>query len=83
MGIKQPPMNVIQLQEQGIIGYLFRNGMVSSSMVSYIDYYGKFQTYRREGKTYREAIRQLSEENHVSETTIKKAVRIIEASMNN
>jgi hypothetical protein len=76
-------MNVIQLQEQGIIGYLFRNGMVSSSMVSYIEYYGRYRAYRGEGKTYRESIRILSEENRVSETTIKKAVRIIEASMDN
>ncbi len=76
-------MNVIQLHQQGVINYLFRNGLMSSSMVTYIEYYEKFSSYRGSGKTYRESVRLLSEENNVSETTIKKAVRIIEGTMHN
>lgn len=76
-------MSVLELNNQGVITYLFKNGLVSSSMVSYINYYERFLAYRNMGKTYRESVRLLSEENNVSETTIKKAVRIMEGTMNN
>ena len=74
-------MSVLELHNQGVINYLFRSGLVSSSLVSYINYYEKFLSYRNMGKTYREAVRLLSIENNVSETTIKKAVRMMERRM--
>jgi hypothetical protein len=76
-------MSVLELNNQGVIIYLFKNGLVSSSMVSYINYYERFLVYRNMGKTYRESIRLLSEENNVSETTIKKAVRLMEGTTKN
>jgi hypothetical protein len=76
-------MSVLELNNKGVISYLFKNGLMSSSMVSYINYYERFLVYRNMGKTYRESIRLLSEENNVSETTIKKAVRLMEGTKDN
>jgi hypothetical protein len=78
-----PNMNVLELHEKGVIEYLFRTGMVSSSMVTYIGYYQHFLKCRGEGMTYRETVRHLSIEHRVSETTIKKAVRMLESSKDN
>ena len=75
-------MSVVELYENGVIGYLFQKGLVSPSVPAYIEYFLKFSTYRKSGKTYRDAIDLLSKEYHVSSTTIKKAIRTIKNSLN-
>ena len=75
-------MSVVELYENGVIGYLFQKGLVSPSVPIYIEYFLKFSTYRKSGKTYRDSIDLLSKEYHVSNTTVKKAIRTIKNSLN-
>jgi hypothetical protein len=71
-------ITIIDLHEQGIISYLHKKGIVSASILSYITYYIKFQSHRNSGKSYRDAVRLLSAEFKVSETTIKKGIKLIQ-----
>lgn len=66
-----------QLHHDGIIGYLVKSGVVSVTMLAYLEYHEAFVKLRSEGQTYREAVRQLSQEYRVSATTIKKGIRIV------
>ncbi|MCU0397716.1 MAG: hypothetical protein MUC73_06400 [Cyclobacteriaceae bacterium] len=70
-------MSILELYELGIIDFLHRKGLLSSSTLTYIEYYKRFRQERSMGFGYRESVRKLSKEFSVSETTIKKAVRII------
>lgn len=83
---KQPNLvmnnSIVELYENGTISYLFKKGLVSSVVPSYIEYFIKFSSYRKDGITYREAVRMLSNEYHVSETTIKKAIKTIKEGVN-
>ena len=72
-------ITVIDLYNNGIIAYLVKNGIVSSTMISYIEYFERYEEYRREGRTYRGSIGQVAMEYSVSETTVKKGIRIIQA----
>jgi hypothetical protein len=76
-------MTIVELYENGTITYLFRNGLVSPSIPTYIEYFIKFSSYRNSGRTYREAIGLLSQEYHVSGTTVKKAIRTIKGAAQN
>ena len=75
-------MTVVELYENGVINYLLKNGMLSPSVSSYIEYFIKFSSYRQSGKTYRESVALLSEEYRVSTTTIKKGIRLVKDSIN-
>ncbi|HCW06619.1 MAG TPA: hypothetical protein DGG95_04545 [Cytophagales bacterium] len=75
-------MSVVELYHNGVIGYLFKKGLVSPSIPIYIEYFLKFSSYRSNGRTYREAVDLLSREYHVSGTTIKKGIRTIKNSLN-
>jgi hypothetical protein len=70
-------MNVLDLYHNGIIDYLYHKGLLSGSTLSYIEYYMRYQELRKNSKGYRESVRQLSGEFGVSETTIKKAIKIL------
>jgi len=70
-------MSVIELYENGTIGYLFKKGLVSYAVPTYVEYFIKFSSYRKTGATYREAVSLLSQEYNVSGTTIKKAIKTI------
>ncbi len=70
-------MSVIELYENGTIGYLFKKGLVSYAVPTYVEYFLKFSSYRKTGATYREAVNLLSQEYNVSGTTIKKAIKTI------
>jgi len=72
-------MSVVELYENGTIGYLFKNGLVSHAVPIYIEYFIKFSSHRKSGMTYRQAVDSLSQEYHVSGTTIKKAIKMIKA----
>jgi hypothetical protein len=71
-------MSVLELYQRGIISFLHSKGLVSSSTLTYVEYYKRFLQERNRGVGYRESVRRLSLEFKVSETTIKKAVRIIQ-----
>jgi hypothetical protein len=71
-------MNILELHKSGVIEYLHRKGLLSSSTISYIEYYQSYLQERDQGFGYRETVRKLSKEFHVSETTIKKAIRVIQ-----
>jgi hypothetical protein len=75
-------MSVIDLYHNGTINYLFKRGLISQTVPTYIDYFMRFSSYRNEGMTYREAVSRLSQECSVSETTIKKAIKTIRGSIN-
>ncbi len=75
-------MSVVELYENGVIGYLFQKGLVSPSVPIYIEYFIKFSMYRKSGKTYRDSVDLLSKEYHVSGTTVKKGIRTIKNSFN-
>ena len=70
-------MSVLDLYQRGIIGYLFNNGLVSGSTLAYVEYYTRYLEERGLGKKYRESVRTLSKEFRVSETTIKKAIKVV------
>jgi hypothetical protein len=70
-------MNVLELYQNGIIDYLYHKGLLSGSTLSYIEYYMRYQELRRNSRGYRESVRMLSREFGVSETTIKKAIKIL------
>lgn len=76
-------MTVLDLYNKGIIDYLVKSGIVSSTMLSYIEYFEQYTQHRHEGRTYRGAIGLLASEYGVSETTIKKGIRIIQAAQSN
>ncbi len=69
-------MNVLELYRTGIIDYLYK-GLLSGSTLSYIEYYMRYQELRKNSRGYRESVRILSSEFGVSETTIKKAIKIL------
>jgi pimeloyl-CoA synthetase len=71
-------MTIIELYKHGIIGYLFKKGLLSGSIMAYMEYYQHYQMERKAGSGYRESVRKLSREFGVSETTIKKAIRLIQ-----
>jgi len=52
-------------------------GLLSGSTLAYIDYFKHYQQERASGAGYRESIRRVSREFGVSETTIKKAIRLL------
>lgn len=70
---------LLELYHNGTLDYLVRTRVVSTTILSYIQYYEDFQGLKREGRTYRESVRLLSLQHHVSETTIKKGIRIVTA----
>lgn len=71
-------MSILELYQHGIISYLFRKGLLSGSTLAYVEYYKRYEQERFGGAGYRESIRRLSKEFGVSETTIKKAVRLVQ-----
>jgi hypothetical protein len=73
-------MNILELYHRGVIGFLHRKGLLSNSILTYVEYYKRFKQERSRGAGYRESVRRLSKEFGVSETTIKKAVRLIHES---
>lgn len=76
-------ITIIDLYNKGIIDYLVKTRIVSSTMVSYIEYFERYTQHRHEGRTYRVAIGLLAGEYGVSETTIKKGIRTIQAAQSN
>jgi predicted transcriptional regulator len=50
---------------------------VSGSTLAYVEYYTRYLEERELGKKYRESVRCLSKEFRVSETTIKKAIKVV------
>lgn len=72
-------ISLMDLHNNGTIDYLVRTRVVSTTILSYIHYFEDFTELKLQGKTYREAVRMLSGQHHVSETTIKKGIRIVTA----
>lgn len=70
-------MRVLELYHSGVIEYLYQKGLLSGSTLSYIEYYKKYLEYRSLGRGYRESVRLLTKDFGVSETTIKKAIKIL------
>lgn len=70
-------MTILDLYQRGVIDFLHQKGLLSRSMLAYVEYYKRFVQERELGAGYRESVRKLSKEYRVSETTIKKAVRVI------
>jgi hypothetical protein len=70
-------MRVLELYQNGVIEYLYQKGLLSGSTLSYIEYYKKYLEHRALGRGYRESVRHLTKEFGVSETTIKKAIKIM------
>lgn len=71
-------MSILELHHHGIINYLFSRGLLSGSILAYVEYYTRYKQERLSGNGYRESVRRLSKEFGVSETTIKKAVRLVQ-----
>jgi DNA-binding transcriptional regulator PaaX len=70
-------MSILELYQRGIINYLYQKGLLSSSTMAYVEYYKRFKQERCQGAGYRESVRRISKEFGVSETTVKKAVRLM------
>jgi hypothetical protein len=76
-------MSILELHRLGIIRFLNQRGLLSSSMLTYVEYYQRYRQERQNGSGYRESVRRLSREYGVSETTIKKAIRLIQDNTEN
>jgi len=70
---------LMELYNKGVMDYLVKTRIVSPTILSYIQYYEDFNQLKLEGRTYRESVRVLACRHHVSETTIKKGIRIVTA----
>jgi hypothetical protein len=70
-------MSIVELYRLGIIRFLNQRGLLSNSILAYVEYYQRYRQERQNGAGYRESVRTLSREYGVSETTIKKAIRLI------
>ncbi len=70
---------LMDLYYDGVMDYLIRTRIVSPTILSYIQYYEGYNRLKCEGKNYRESVRLLSERHRVSETTIKKGIRVVHA----
>ncbi len=68
---------LMDLYYEGVIDYLVKTGVMSPTILSYIQYFLEFNQLKIEGNTYRESVRVLAYRHHVSETTIKKGIRIV------
>ena len=71
-------MSILDLYQRGVIEFLHNKGLLSSSTLTYVEYYKRYRMERAKGAGYRESVRKLSREFSVSETTIKKAIRVIQ-----
>jgi hypothetical protein len=69
-------MSILDLYHHGIINFLFKAGLLSGSALAYVEYFKRYQQERAVGAGYRESIRRTSREFGVSETTVKKAIRL-------
>lgn len=70
---------LLELHRNGVINYLVKASVVSTSVLSYIHYHEEFTRLRTAGHSYRSAVQALSAQHHVSVTTIKKGVRMVTA----
>ncbi len=64
------------MYHHGIINFLFKAGLLSGSALAYVEYFKRYQQERAVGAGYRESIRRTSREFGISETTVKKAIRL-------
>ncbi len=71
--------SLLELHRSGVIQYLVKSSVVSTSVLSYLQYYEEFTGLRLSGLSYRTAVQQLAALHHVSATTIKKGVRLVTA----
>ena len=79
LGKPYPMKTLLELHRNGVIQYLVKSSVVSTSMLSYLQYYEDFTGLRTAGLSYRTAIQQLAAKHQVSATTIKKGVRLVTA----
>jgi len=70
---------LLELHQSGVINYLVKASVVSTTVLAYIEYYEQFIRLRSEGRSYREAVQALATVYQVSVTTIKKGVRMVTA----
>lgn len=70
-------MTLKELNDNGTIKFLFDKGFISGEHKLYFSYYEQFETFRNNGKTYRESILLTAIVFQLSESTIKRAVRLI------
>lgn len=70
---------LLELHRTGVINYLVKASVVSTSVLSYLNYHEEFTRLRDSGYSYRSAVLALSQQHHVSATTIKKGVRLVTA----
>jgi len=70
---------LLELHQTGVISYLVKASVVSTTVLAYIEYYQQFVRLRAEGKSYRDAVQCLATAYQVSVTTIKKGVRMVTA----
>ena len=73
----------MDLYHEGYLDHLVKFGIVSPSIPSYIRIYLEFNECRGTGETYRNSVKRLAQRNRISETTIKKAIRLIQNVMGN
>lgn len=70
---------LLELHQTGVISYLVKASVVSTTVLAYIEYYEQFVRLRGEGRSYRDAVQCLATMYQVSVTTIKKGVRMVTA----
>lgn len=70
-------MNLIELYNSGVIKHLCQKGLISPSTVAYFDYFKAFENNRKTC-SYREAVMMTALEFKVSESTIERAVRMLQ-----
>lgn len=70
-------MSVKELYENGTIKFLYNKGVVSIDVLCYFQYMDHYNTCRAMGEGYNMAINSTSDRFNVSQSTIKRAVRLL------
>lgn len=70
-------MTLLDYFKQGIIKELFTKGVVNINYMTYFRYYQVYEAYKAKGLSKRQAILFTSDECGCSESTIKRAIRVI------
>jgi hypothetical protein len=70
-------MTLLEYHEKGIIKDLFNKGIISINHITYFRYYEVWEAYRKQGYSKNKSYKFASDECGRCESTIRKAVRII------
>lgn len=73
-------MTIQELYETGHIKLLFNRGLLSADVLGYFDYVDHYSALKASGMGYRKSIEATALRFRVSDSTVKRAVRLVAGS---